>query len=347
MFNTVFSRAGICLSIGVILCAAVGSAQSSCPSSVSGFYSYTAIGNGVPTALFTSGSTTGTGTTGTGTTGTGTTTTGTTPPFSNTGIGQLVSGTTGSVPFASTGTLYFDGTGNVRASSAPQFALTSSTLVGTYTLNSDCTISVTLNDAFGTSTTKVTLQGVILGDGSEIDLGVLQNPNGTTAGTGTGTSTGTSAIARGVFQSNILIRLVRPAATSCNVSTLAGYRMWIVAEQTSLASSGTTTQSAMPFFIFGHVQFDGSGNLLAPSGTQSSAGSQFIGTYTVNSDCTGTLTLTSTNGTGTTTGSTSNSSATLDFVITGGSQSGNSSEPVIQFTQSSGTQLVLGSGRAN
>jgi len=359
MLNMAFSRGGIVLFIGVSLCAGIGSAQS-CPATVSGFYTYTAIGNGVPNALLTETTTTETGTTGTVTTGTGTKTNATTPPFSNTGVGQLVNGTTNSVPFASAGTLYFDGAGNIRASSAPQFVLTSSVVVGTYTLNSDCTISVTLNDAFGTNTTKVSLQGVILGDGSEIDLGVLQNtsPTGTGTGTGSGTSTGTSSIAPGVFRSNILIRLVRPVATFCNASTLAGFRMWVVAEGTTFANSGTTggtgtgtvAQAGTPFFIFGHVQFDGSGNLLAPSGSQSSLGMQFVGTYTVNNDCTGTLTLNSTNGTtGTTTGSTTGttSSLPLNFVLTSGNQSSISSVPEIQFTQSSGTQILLGSGRAN
>jgi len=143
-------------------------------------------------------------------------------------------------------------------------------------------------------------------------------------------------------------------ATFCNASTLAGFRMWVVAEGTTFANSGTTggtgtgtvAQAGTPFFIFGHIQFDGSGNLLAPSVTQSSLGMQFVGTYTVNNDCTGTFTLNSTNGTtGTTTGTTS--SLPLNFVLTSGDQSSISSVPEIQFTQSSGTQILLGSGRPN
>lgn len=349
MLKTMFSRTTISLCACVMFYAAVGSAQS-CPATVNGFYSYTAIGNGVPGALISTSTTTGTGT------GTGTTVT--TAPFSTTGVGQLVSGTTTSVPFASTGGLYFDGSGNIRADPTQQFALTSSIAVGTYTLNSDCTISVTLNDAFGNNTTKANLQGVILRDGSEIDLGVLQTV-ATPSGTGTGTGTGTSIITTGVFQSNLLIRLVRPFANFCSNTTLAGYRMFIEAAGTTVATSGTTTGTGTgigivtpgtPFFIFGRVQFDGNGNLTAPAGTQPSLSLQFVGTYTVNNNCTGTLTLNTTNGTtgtttGSTTGTTANSSLSLNFVLTAGNQSSSSSTPQIEFTQTSGTQILLGSGQ--
>jgi hypothetical protein len=352
MSKTMFSRTIISLFACVMFYAAVGSAQS-CPATVNGFYTYTATGNGVPGALITAGTPTGTGTT-----GTGTKTTVTAAPFSNTGVGQLVNGTTNSVPFASTGSLYFDGSGNIRANSTPQFALTSSMVVGTYTLNSGCTISVTLNDAFGNNTTKATLQGVILGDGSEIDLGFLQTV--ASSGTGTGNSSGTSSIATGMFQSNMLIRLVRPLANFCSATTLAGFRMFIVATGTSVSNSGITigtgktattgSITGMPFFVFGRVQFDGSGNLIAPSGTQSSLGLQLVGTYTVNNDCTGTLNLNLTNGTtgtttGSTTGTTSNSSLPLNFVLTAGNESSSSSTPEIQFTQSNGMQLLFGSGQ--
>jgi len=341
MYKTVCSRASIFLSVGVILCAEIGSAQS-CPSSVSGFYSYTAIGNGVPSALLVPGTTTGTGTTATGITGTATTGNAVSPSFSTTGIGQLVSGATGSVPFASSGKLYFDGAGSIFASSTQQFTPSASSLVGTYTLNSDCTISVILNDAFGSNTTKLTLQGVILGDGSEIDLGVLQT---TSTSSGTGTNTGTSNIAPGLFQSNILIRLVRPFGNSCNTNTLAGARTFIVASGTRTGTgTGTGTVTGTPFFIFGRVQFDGNGNLFALPSAQSSIGRQFAGTYTVNSDCTGTVSLNST--TSTTAGSIAGATPALalNFVM---NASATSSTPQIQFTQSSGTQLLLGSGQVD
>jgi hypothetical protein len=215
-------------------------------------------------------------------------------------------------------------------------------MVGTYTLNSDCTISVTLNDAFGNNTTKATLQGVILGDGSEIDLGVLQT---TSTSSGTGTNTGTSIIAPGVFQSNILIRLIRPFANSCSASTLAGVRTFIVANGTRTGTgTGTGTVTGTPFFVFGRVQFDGTGNLIALPSAQSSIGRQYVGTYTVNNDCTGTVSLNSTGSTtaGSVTGSTP--ALALNFVMNG---SASSSTPQIQFMQSGGTQLLVGSGQVD
>ena len=326
MIKKTFSRTTISLCACAMFYAAVGSAQS-CPATVNGFYSYTAIGNGVPSALIATGTTTGTGT--------GTTTT--TLPFSTTGVGQLVSGTTGSVPFASSGKLYFDGAGNIFASSTQQFTLSASSVVGTYTLNSDCTISVTLNDAFGTNTTKATLQGVILGDGSEIDLGVLQTPSTS--------SPATSSISPGVFGSNILIRLVRPFSTSCSINTLAGVRTFIVASGTRTGTAtGIGTVTGTPFFVFGRVQFDGNGNLIALPSAQSSIGRQFVGTYTVNNDCTGNVSLNSTGST--TAGSVAGSTPalSLNFVMIG---SATSSTPQIQFTQSGGSQLLVGSGQAD
>jgi hypothetical protein len=160
---------------------------------VGGFYAYSALGTGAPGSLAsTTGTGTGTGTTGTGT---GTTGTGTTSAFSNTEVGQLLSGiaSPGSA-FASVGTLYFDGVGNILATStAQQSGASQTTLVaGSYTLNLNCTITVMLNDVFGTSSQPrgTTLQGIVLNGGSEIDLAVLQSSSTTSSTTGTSTPRG-------------------------------------------------------------------------------------------------------------------------------------------------------------
>src|SRR5580698_1090071 len=90
-----------------------------CPSSVVGYYSYSALGNGLPGSLLnvsSGSSTSGTGTTGT-TGGTGSTGTGSPSAYSNTEVGQLLSGISGNSIFSSSGTLYFDGNGNIWASS--------------------------------------------------------------------------------------------------------------------------------------------------------------------------------------------------------------------------------------
>src|SRR5689334_14528668 len=94
-----FSRLAT-LCIGALVCAEVASAQT-CQVrqrnlltkgvTVGGFYSYSAIGNGLPGS---SSTTIGTGSTGTST---GTTT----PPFTNTEVGQLLGGVANTAPFAS------------------------------------------------------------------------------------------------------------------------------------------------------------------------------------------------------------------------------------------------------
>ena len=208
MLKTTFSQTCTFLCVSAIVCATVSSAQS-CQATVNGSYAYSAIGNGIPGAMLTTGTST------------------VTPAFSNTGIGQLVGGATGTGPFISAGTLYFDGSGNIRATSASQSGAATAP-VGTYVLNTDCTITVTLTDGFGTNMTAATLQGVVLGSGSEIDLGVLQNISATST---------TPVGAIGVYQSNVLVKLVRPLATYCSASNLTGAYV-LVATGTRVAIFG-------------------------------------------------------------------------------------------------------------
>jgi len=104
---------------------------------------------------------------------------------------------------------------------------------------------------------------------------------------------------------------------------------------------------------------------VTPNGTPSSLGFlQFGGSYKVNTDCTGTLTLTSTNAnttTGSTTGSStsgsttaSNSSLTLNFILSqpmvpftgAGVIPGASTSPIIQFNMSNSTETLFGFGQA-
>ena len=309
MFNRGFSRPAVLLCTSAFLCAVVVSAQT-CQSAVNGAYAYSTIGNGTPGATLPTGA-----------------------AFSNTGVGQLISGVTNSVPFASAGTLNFDGSGTIRASSPSSSA--STTAVGTYVLNSDCTISVTLTDAFGTNQTVAALQGAVLGSGSEIDLGVLQN-----------SSTGSSSTSLGVYQSNLLIKLVRPLATYCTVSNLSGPYVLIAtgARTTTVAGTGTIpTQTVAPFFSFSRVQFDGNGSIVAPPGPISPMGFlQFGGSYTIRTDCTGTITLTALNSSTTTA---PGPSVTLNFALTQGDTL-TGPRPDIQFSSSNGAQTLFGTGKA-
>jgi hypothetical protein len=118
-----------------------------------------------------------------------------------------------------------------------------------------------------------------------------------------------------------------------------------------------------PFFLFGTVDFNGSGSIISPSGTLSTLGSnlEFTGSYTVNADCTGTMTLnssllstsTSTGTTGMSTSSTSSSALSLSFVLVqptvpftpGSTTASRSLGPEIEFSMSSsGTQTLSGYG---
>ncbi len=315
MFNREFSRPTLLFCVSAFLCASVASAQT-CQSAVNGPYLYSAIGNGVPGGSAPDGA----------------------APFSNTGVGQLVAGATNSMPFTSAGTLYFDGAGGIRATNTAQLG-SATTAVGAYALNTDCTITVMLTDAFGTNQTVATLQGVVLGNGSEIDLGMLQT-----------SATDSSSTALAVNQSSLLIRLLRPLATYCNVSNLDGAYVLIAPGTRTTTVDGigiAPVQSVAPFFMFGTAQFDGNGGIVSPHGPNSSMSSlQFGGSYTIATDCTGTITLTApSSSTGSTGFSTTGPTLLLNFVLTQ-SDSSTGARPEIHFSSSTGTQTLFGDGRA-
>jgi hypothetical protein len=229
-------------------------------------------------------------------------------------------------------------------------------VVGSYVLNADCTLSVTLTDAFGTSNATTSLQGIVLNNGAEIDLGIVQN-----VASGVGGSTGTTGTANGLYESNVLIKLVRPVSAACATGELFGpYALIGTGTMVASTSSVSSTQTEAPFFLFSLVQFDGNGNVISPSGTPSTLGAnlRYTGTYTVNPDCTGTMTIT--NAPSTVTGSAGSSSTTasstlsLSFVVTlptvpsnaAGTAAVRSTGPEIEFSQSSGTATLVGYGLA-
>ena len=161
MLKKRFTRAASFLCLSALLFARISSAQS-CPENVNGAYSYTVIGTGVPGALFTGESASAI------------------PAYSNTPLGRLLDGPNNTGPSSSAGTLAFDGMGGITAKSSAQGGTTMS--VGSYVVNSDCTMTVQLSDAFGTNPTVTNLQGVILSNGGEIDLGVVQDTSAATSG---------------------------------------------------------------------------------------------------------------------------------------------------------------------
>jgi hypothetical protein len=193
-------------------------------------------------------------------------------PGSPTAVGNLLKGANDTPLFATAGRLFADGTGNWFATSSA----TPATLerVGTYTVNSDCTISITLNDVFvtmgGTPTTRAasaTFEGIIVDDSKEIQLAQ-------TGASGTGTVLSLKKMAQ---------------FSACSNASLSG-TFGILAPGFTAGAPGTGTLA--PFNLVGRISADGAGNF----GLDRSVGAplqqrQFTGTYTVNTDCTGTARL--------------------------------------------------------
>jgi hypothetical protein len=346
-------------------------------------------------------------------------------------------------PFSLTGRLYFDGAGNVFAAPTQQSAATSA--AGTYTVNMDCTVTVTLSDPFGTNKTTTKLQGIVLGGGTELDLVTPPATTSTSSSsTGTGTTTGTTtttgntwflnpsssqAAAGTTLQPGVLVRMTKLLFTSgCTTSNLMGpyglVATGVQVQTTATGTSGTgtgtgsggtgsggtgtgggsaggtiTTQDLaggtgtetadavtgtgttatvtgiQPFVLLGRAHFDGNGNIVADQTSPVSPLPMldFTGTYTVNADCSGTMTLiaqntsTSTTGTGTGTGAgigtgtgttgttTTTSPITVNFVlgqpsitVTPGSPTvnWNTLHPALSISVSNANQTAFGYGMA-
>jgi hypothetical protein len=259
-----------------------------------------------------------------GTNGSSDTPTGTsTNPVSNTGFGRFLGGVSGQTPFGTVGRIVADGSGNFFATAS---ATTGSPVqVGTYTVNSDCTMSATFTDTFatmpatapgtssgGTTTGPVTpvnatFEGVVLNHGNDIEL----------------VQTGSNATGAVIEMRHTL------QFSGCTNASLTG--AFGVVSQASMASTtgtGTTTTgtpTAVP--LFGRLVSNGDGMFGVDALGQKSAlpGRQLTGTYTVNPDCTGTAQVV------TSTGVTRN----LNFVIVrgdvGACQSGGSVQPELLF----------------
>ncbi len=240
--------------------------------------------------------------------------------YSSTPIGQLVGGINGGGAFSFSGVLYFDGAGNILVSTAGA-PLSASTSVGTYTVNSDCTINVTITDVFNTTTSgpgvtnptlgSTKLIGLVLGGGTELDLSVAQSSTSTN---------GNMPLSAGQFASRLLVQLVRSFPYGCSTASLTGSYGLVGTGflLTNTTVNGTsTTGTVQSVTVLGDVSFDGNGNIVPQTVTSPSPlGSfQYAGTYTVNLNCTGTLTLTTvpkTTATGTTPGT---AVGTVNFVL--------------------------------
>jgi hypothetical protein len=174
-------------------------------------------------------------------------------------------------PFATAGHLTFDGAGNLSGAHDTDFGGTFFHIVdsGAYSVNSDCTTGTITIQRDG-----LTMNMVIVGGGQEIRL--------------------TSATSGRVFSGTL--RLM--AAPTCSASTLSG-------NSYGFATHGLTTPvpvgfprigGFVPFSNMGQISFKADGSV---SGVDNvNLGGVFIpglpiaGTYSVNSDCTGTTTMT-------------------------------------------------------
>jgi len=292
----------------------------------------------------------------------GSTTTTTSQTFSNSQVGTLLQSVLGGGAFSSSNVLYFDGAGHISIA-ASSSSFTASSIVGTYTVNGDCTISVTLTDTLNNTTnsagganTQATtgMIGFVAGGGAEIYLTEPQSSSSTN---------GNTPLVTGQFASRLSIELIRTYTYGCTVASLSG-SYGLIGNGFVETGTPTTTQSVQPVTLFGVVTFDGGGHIIQQTvASGSSLGNfQYTGTYTVTTNCAGTMTLSpvgTTSTTGTTTGTTTSTASplTVNFVLTppltypttnaySATPSGYSSRPGIEFTFMSGTETLMGMGIA-
>jgi hypothetical protein len=280
------------------------------------------------------------------------------PGYSSTPIGQLVGNINVGGSFSAAGALFFDGAGHILVASAAA-PLSASTQVGTYTVNSDCTINATITDVFNTTTSgpgvtnptqgSSNLIGIVLSGGTELDLSVAQSSTSTN---------GNMPVINGEFISRLSIQLIRSFPYGCSVASLTG-SYGLVGTGFALlnpSTSGTTTSgNPQPATFLASITFDGNGNVVPQTVTSSSPlGSfQYSGTYTVNLNCTGTLTLAAPPKTGTTTSTTPLVTANFVLIppvayVNNGTATltGSADRPSLLFTTSNTSEILAGYGRA-
>jgi hypothetical protein len=261
--------------------------------------------------------------------------------YSNSEVGNLLAGIAAGNQFGLSGVLTFDGAGNIDATSSASYG--TSQVAGNYSVNPDCSVSVSLTDVFGTNTIPAKFVGIILERGLEIDLtnaSTLALQTMTTSSTSSPGTTATTSTGQG-----LTIKLVQVLnRNGCSVATLGGLYGFVLnpdqIQQTGSTATGTTgsttgTTSAstiQPTPVIGYLFFDSAGGITAqPTVSTTYSSLVFTGTYTVNSDCTGTMSIssssastanststtytTTTTTTTTTTSAVPNQTLTIDFVI--------------------------------
>jgi len=240
---------------------------------------------------------------------------------SNTPIGNLATGLSSRNAFTATGRLFADGAGNFYAA-ATAGSLVVNTLAGTYNVNPDCTITVTLGDPFvtaapnstpplqlitGTTTTPftganaVTLEGVVVntGNANEIDL-VATGPNNAGAVVTLTKTAQFSACSNASLSGNYGVsgQGLFSASAGSGLPTTAGLGGTLTGGTpttptlTGAFTAGVSGPLGTPFNVLGRFVADGAGNLVTDFlSTTSTVKRAITGTYLVNADCTGTARL--------------------------------------------------------
>jgi hypothetical protein len=202
--------------------------------------------------------------------------TNTTTAYSTTAVGSLLAALSPSGSPSASGEVYLDGSGSVFASATIGGSF--NTFVGTYAISPDCTIAVSLTDVFSTAAPRpkaVAFTGLIANSGAEIDL-ALGSELSTISTQG---------------PERTLLRLLRvPNAPVCSVSTLSGPYALVATGFQSSSAQANPSGAARSFVFLARVLLDGTGKVIVdPAATAALAQFQYTGTYTVNSDCTGSL----------------------------------------------------------
>jgi hypothetical protein len=206
-------------------------------------------------------------------------------------------------PSAEIGILSFDGAGSFTGADTHNNAgsVTRNKLTGTYTVNADCTGSITLNAASFTDPSNAPWVGgaiVILLDGRQVNL--LLNGPPIMPSCHANEPVCPNVILAGGTLSCVGVRSV-PAA--CGASLLKGkyaisFSGAVMGYSEALAAQWSPGTEAE----IGILDFDGAGNFSGTdtySNLATTTPFNLAGTYTVNADCTGSIALTTASSSGT------------------------------------------------
>jgi hypothetical protein len=193
--------------------------------------------------------------------------------YSKSAIGELLKGAGGTAPFGVTARIIPNGQGELLAAGPDlQFG---TTRVGTYRVNGDCTMSMTIADGFATS---LDVLGQVVTRGDVSFQGILQDRNNEANLIQTSPGSGT------------ILHLERPhSAINCTNTTLGGI-YGLIAQGVDKGTEEAPGET--PFTMFGRFFAENGEFKLDTAALESTLPKrQITGTYKVEVDCTGTAKL--------------------------------------------------------